>query len=476
MNPHCHRHHTVSALWAVFLGLGLALLALSALPLDVARAARAPAGRSPAAPAPDAPKASVTIVPAGQQVRVLQVDMDAAVTPALEDLLREALRRTESGGHQLLLIRLDTPGGLLETTRSMIKLVLNSGKPVLVWVGPRGAHAASAGVFLVASSAVAGMAPQTSLGSASPVGAGGEDLDKTMSAKVKADLESLVRGLAEARGRNAEWYVAAVERSVSITAQQAVLQRVVEYLADDPVDFLAQAGKRGVPWSGGVLRFDRDQIVIEAFEPGFRNAFLTWLLHPQVAYLLLLGGLAGLFFELTTPGAVFPGVFGGLCLILALYALSVLPTSAAGVALILLGLVLFWLEVKITSYGMLSVAAMAALFTGSVILFEPGQGLPGLPLTTVIVTVLGLSAGLAGLVFLVVRAQRSRHALGLEAMLGLTGEVREWSGQSGVILVRGELWQARSDGTPDLAPGTPVRVTDLDGLTLIIGPATPEND
>lgn len=476
MKPHQRRFSILRGLWAGLFGLGLVLLALSALPPLSARAAQKQAAPAPDAQTPAARTLDVTTVPAGQQVRVLQVDLDAAVTPALEDLLRDALRRAETGGYRLLLVRLDTPGGLLETTRNMIKLVLNSPLPVLVWVGPRGAHAASAGVFLVAASAVAGMAPQTNLGSASPVGTGGEDLDKTMGAKVKADLESMVRGLAEAHGRNVDWYVAAVERSVSITAQQAVLERVVEYLAEDPVDFLAQAGARGVPTSAGQLRFDRDQIVIEAYRPGFRNAFLSWLLHPQVAYFLLLGGLAGLFFELTTPGAVFPGVFGGLCLILALYALSVLPTSAAGLALILLGLVLFWLEVKITSYGMLSVAAIAALFIGSVILFEPGPGMPGLPLSTVIVTVLGLSAGLMALVFLVVRSQRSRHALGLEAMLGLTGDVREWDGRTGVVLMRGELWQARSATPLALAPGAAVTVTGLDGLTLIIAPAQPANN
>ncbi|MCM0756062.1 nodulation protein NfeD [Desulfovibrio aminophilus] len=403
--------------------------------------------------------------------KVLEVEISGAITPVQEDLLRDALARVRAEGHDLLLIRLDTPGGLLETMRGMVKDMLNAPAPVLVWVGPRGAQAASAGVFLVAASQVAGMAPQATIGSASPVAQGGEELSATMSAKVKADLISLVRGAAASRGRNADWYERAVSESVSLTAQDAVMQRVVEVLADDAGDFLAQAGHRGIPYSGGVLRFDAEQMTIEHFDPGFRHRFLSWLLHPQVAYFLMLGGLAGLFFELTTPGAVLPGVLGGLCLLLALYAMSVLPTSAAGAGLILLGLALFWLEVKITSYGLLGVAAVIALFLGSIILFDPSSGLPGLPLATVIVTVSGVSAFLALAVGLVVRAQRSRKALGGQAMLGLEAEVLDWSGGRGQVRTRGEIWSARSDDP--LRPGDRVMIIGIDGLTLLVRPGDP---
>lgn len=404
--------------------------------------------------------------------RVLEVEITGAITPVQEELLRAALARVQVEGLDLLLIRLDTPGGLLETMRGMVKDMLNAPTPVLVWVGPRGAQAASAGVFLVAASQVAGMAPQATIGSASPVAQGGEELSKTMSDKVKADLISLVRGAAASQGRNADWYERAVSESVSLSAQDAVLERVVEILADDPSDFLIQAGRRGIRHAGGALRFDADQMTIERFEPGFRHRFLSWLLHPQVAYFLMLGGLAGLFFELTTPGAVLPGVLGGLCLLLALYAMSVLPTSAAGVGLILLGLALFWLEVKITSYGMLGVAAVIALFLGSIILFDPTSGMPGLPLSTVIVTVSGLSAFLALAVALVVRAQRSRTSLGGQAMLGLEAEVLDWRGSRGQVRTRGEIWSARSDDP--LRPGDRVMIVGIDGLTLVVRHGDPE--
>ena len=406
-------------------------------------------------------------VPA-KPVRVLEAALSGPVTPLQEEFLRRALDQAAQRKFDVLLLRLDTPGGLLDSMRSMVKDMLNAPLPVLVWVGPKGAQAASAGVFLVAAADVAGMAPQATIGSASPVAQGGSDLESTLKTKVMADLQSLVRGAAMARGRNADWYEQAVSQSVSLTAQEAALQKVVEILADDSMDFLEQAGRRGLTKAGGTLVFSRDQVVLEQLEPGFRERVLSWILHPQVAYFLLLGGLAGLFFEFTTPGAVLPGVLGGLSLLLALYAMSILPTRGAGLGLVLLGLVFFWLEIKITSFGLLGLAAVAALFLGSLILFEPGTGLPGLPLSTVIVTVAGLSALLAGIVSLVVRSQRSRRVLGDQAMLGLAAEVLDWAQDHGQARVRGEIWAARSDAS--LAPGSRAVVIGQSGLTLILAP------
>lgn len=402
-------------------------------------------------------------------VRVLEVELTGAVTPLQEEFLRRALDQARDQQYDALLLRLDTPGGLLDSMRAMVKDMLNAPLPVLVWVGPKGAQAASAWVFLVAAADVSGMAPQATIGSASPVNGGGSDLGETLKAKVLADLQSLVRGAALARGRNADWYERAVSQSVSLTAQEAVLQKVVEILADNSLDFLEQVGRRGLTRAGTSLRFERGQVEVVRLEPGFRERFLSWLLHPQVAYFLLLGGLAGLFFEIITPGAVLPGVLGGLSLLLALYAMSVLPTRGAGLGLVLLGLLFFWLEVKITSYGLLGLAAVAALFLGSLILFDPGSGLPGLPLSTVIVTVGGLSALLAGLVTLVVRSQRSRRVQGDQAMLGLAAEVLDWAEDHGQARVRGEIWAARSDA--ELAPGSRAVVIGREGLTLILAPA-----
>ena len=405
--------------------------------------------------------------------RALVLRIEAAISPASEDALESALAECEAKGFDILLVSLDTPGGLGESMRAMVKRILNAKVPVCVWVGPAGAHAASAVVFLVAAATVAGMAPQTTIGAASPVGIGGEDIAETMAEKVRSDIMGLVRTVAEAKGRNAAWYQKSVDQAVTASAEEALKLRVVDVLAPTPEAFLAQAAKQGL-----ILTKRQDPagpIELVAFEPGFRHDFLSWILHPQVAYFLLLGGMAGLFFELATPGAIFPGVFGGLCLLLALYALSVLPTNVAGLLLILFGLVLFGLEIKIASHGMLSVAAVICLFFGSTILFKPGSGFGELPLRTVIVTVLGLAAILAGAVYRVARARLSPAKTGNSAMLGLTGRVLDWQGANGRIRVRGEIWSARCDPARTLASGQTVRVRAVTGLVLEVEPA-PEAD
>ncbi len=403
-----------------------------------------------------------------QKLSVLYAQLEGPVSPASVDFLESAVEHASAQGAQLLLLRLDTPGGLVESMRGMVKEIVNAPMPVLIWVGPGGAHAASAGVFLVAASAVAAMSPGATIGAASPVSAEGKDVPKTMEKKIKNDLKSLVRGLAQKHGRKAAWYEKAVDESVSITGEEAVLQKVVEFVAVSPEDFLDQAGRRGVPAQGQDLRFTSEQVRMIPFEPGVRYRFLAWLLHPQIAYFLLIGGIAGLFFEVTNAGAVLPGVLGGICLLLGLYALSILPTNAAGVLLLLLGIVFFILEIKITSYGMLSVAALVCLFVGSLILFKPGEGFDRLPLSLIISTV-GTFGALLGLaVYLVAKAMRRPPASGGEAMVGLSAVIRNWDNDRGMVLVRGELWKARTEITQPLQQGDEVEVVARDGLTLTI--------
>ncbi len=406
---------------------------------------------------------------AADAARVLVVELEGAISPAQADLLEEALANARERGDSLLLLRLDTPGGLAESMRRMVQLMLNAPLPVVVWIGPAGARAASAGVFLVAASDAAGMSPQATIGAAAPVGIGGGELSKTMAEKIRNDILSLVRGVAEARNRNVDWYVRAVEESVSATGVEAAQLRVVEYLADDARDLLVQIGARGLVHHGRTMRFDGAAARLESFEPGFRYRLLSWLLDPQVAYLLLLGGLAGLFFEFATPGAIVPGVIGGLCLLLGLYALSILPTNVAGLLLILFGVVLFILEIHFTSYGLLSVAAIIALFIGSMILFRFEPGFRGLPLRTAVVTVAVVSALIGSGVWLAAKAQAGRPALGLPSLVGEVGEVRSWLGLSGQIHIHGEIWTARAQ-TPDLAIGSKVKVISAVGLTLEVAP------
>ncbi|WP_319469930.1 nodulation protein NfeD [uncultured Pseudodesulfovibrio sp.] len=400
---------------------------------------------------------------------VTRLTINGPISPAQSELLDDALSFAKKEGSSGLLLVLDTPGGLGESMREMVSSILNAPVPVMVWVGPAGARAASAGVFIVAASEVAGMAPQTTIGAASPVGLGGGEIAGTMAKKVTNDFSSLVRSVAESRGRNAKWYTEAVEKSVSITAQEAFAQKVVEVIAVSAESFLKQAGQGGLLPGMEKGAFKEESISITDFVPGFRYGFLSWLLHPQIAYLLLLGGMLGLFIEITHPGTVFPGVFGGFCLLLALYAMSVLPTNIAGLLLIGFSLILMILEIKVVSYGMLSVAALAALIFGSIILFGDEYGSIQIPLSIILWPAAFVSVTVGTILWLVTRAQRKKTRLGGEGMVGLTGKIINWEGDSGQILVRGEIWAAtaaQSDFVP--SRGSMVAIVSINGLTLEI--------
>jgi membrane-bound serine protease (ClpP class) len=398
------------------------------------------------------------------QYEMLVLDIDTAIGPAQDELLANAAALAEAR-HDALVIRLDTPGGLAETMRSMVQTILNANVPVLIWVGPSGARAASAGIFLVAAGDVAAMSPQTTIGSATPVQMSGEDVPEAMSRKIMNDMISLVRGVAGSRGRNVDWYIKAIEESDNLTASEAAMNNVVDYLAADVPDLLDQAGARGLDLRGQSVTFSAADVALVPHEPGLRYTLLSWLFDPQIAYFLLLGGLAGIFFELTSPGAIFPGVLGGLCLLLAFYSLSILPTSAAGLLLILFGLVLFLLEIKITSYGLLGIAAVVGLFIGSLLLFPEAGPFGRLPLQTIIITVSSISILLGAIVILAAKAQFAKPASGMESLVGCQAEVRTWEGDQGLVFVQGALWTARSQGET-YQPGDTVTIFDSNGLTV----------
>lgn len=403
------------------------------------------------------------------QTRVLYVELDGGISPIQADLFDQAIETARDDNYELILVRLDTPGGLVSSTRTMIKCMLGSPVPFLVWVGPAGAHAASAGVFIVAASDLAGMSPQSTIGAASPVSMSGGDINGTMARKVQNDILSLLRSLARRKDRNYEWYAKAVEEADSITATEAVMDHVVEILADSPLDFLQQAGARGISTNQGDLRFTAESIDLIPYEPGFRYSFLAWLLHPQIAYFLFLGGIAGLFFEVSHPGAVFPGVVGGLFLLLALYALSILPTNAAGILLILFSLILLVLEVFITSYGLLSIAALLSLFIGSTILFKEGTGFV-LPLSSILTTVLLLAGFVSVVLYLVGKAQLRKPRQGDKVLIGTAATVRSWNGAQGKVFLRGEIWNAVSKEPIFISTGDIVQIIRVDGLTLTVEP------
>lgn len=400
------------------------------------------------------------------KVSVLLLELQGGISPAQVHLLEDALGQADDDDHDLLLLRLDTPGGSGTSMRDLVKLIMNSNIPVCVWVGPEGAHAASAGAYITAAAQVSAMAPGTSIGAASPVSPSGEELPETMSKKVVGDMVSLIKGIARKRGRNIDWYAKSVLEGVSVDAQDAVTLNVVDFMALSIDDFLEQLGARGVLINGVKVRFLKVAVTVSKFDPGFRYSVLSWLLDPQVAYFLLLGGMLGLFFELSHPGAIVPGVVGAFCLVTGLYAMSILPTNAAGLILLLLGAVLFLLEIFIVSYGLLSLAAVISLFVGSLVLFR--EGTPGIPMATILGTVLSFSVLVGIILYLITKAQISRSGVGMESMLGLEGEVIEIKGERMKVRVRGEIWNAEADDKTFFEPGTVIKVIQAHGLTLII--------
>jgi len=406
---------------------------------------------------------------------VLRLRIQGSINPAQEDILREALTAAQSADHNLLLIQLDTPGGLGETTRNMVKLIHNAPLPVAIWVGPDGSRAASAGVFLVAASNIAAMSPYSNIGSASPVSVGGEEMSDTMSQKILNDFLSLVRSSAQRHDRNVDWYLRAVTESANLTGSEAVMERVVDFVAVSVPDLLEQIGVHGFEQDGKVIYFSSEQLTIDTYEPGLWYTLLSWMLDPQIAYFLLMGGLAGIFFELTNPGTIFPGVFGGLCLLLGLYALSILPTNVAGLLLILFGLLLFGLELVIASYGLLSLAAVIALFFGSLILFRYEYGLGGIPLTSIAITTISLSLFILVCIYLVAKAHKTKPFTGAHTLEGQRAQVKQWSKTQGIVHLQGENWSAMSPMPLHLNPDDIVVVTDVDGLMLHVTKTEPSN-
>ncbi|WP_028573735.1 NfeD family protein [Desulfonatronovibrio hydrogenovorans] len=401
--------------------------------------------------------------------RILFVDIQGPITPAQEELLQESLTEAEQGSYISLVIRLDTPGGLAESMRNMVKLMLNAEVPVTVWVAPSGARAASAGVFLVAAADLAVMSPQTTIGSASPVDISGQDPDETISKKIVNELLSLIRSVAQERGRNVDWYEAAVLESANLDAEEALQLRVIDLIAGSQEDLLSQMGKRGLTVDGQEFFFDPAEIEVVTFEPGLKYKILSWLLHPQIAYLLFLAGMAGLFFEFSNPGAIFPGVVGAFCLILGLYSLSVLPTSVTGILLLILGFIFIIIEINIPTFGLLTLAALISFFFGSLFLFDPSYPYFQLQPMTILPVITILTLVLLALAFLIGKSQLAPKSDDA-GVVSRTARIIEWNGTHGQIKVRGEIWNAATDQEYDMQPGQEVTVDKVEGMTVYIKP------
>jgi membrane-bound serine protease (ClpP class) len=348
----------------------------------------------------------------------------------------------------------------------MVKAILNSRIPVVVYVSPQGAGAASAGVLVTVAAHVAAMAPGTNIGAAHPVTAGGKDMEKTMTEKVVNDMASYGRGIAQQKGRNAEWVEKAIRESVSITADEAVKKNVVDLVAKNVDELLKLLDGREITLREGKIVLKTAGLVKIHYKPGFRDRILKTISDPNIAYILMMIGLAGLYFELSHPGVIFPGVIGAISLILAFYSFQTLPVNYAGLLLIALAIILFIAEIKITSYGMLSLGGLVSLTLGSLMLFEDLKVSLKLMAPTVVL-VGGFFVVVSTLAF---RAYRTQPKSGMDGLIGEIGLAKEDIDPEGLIFVHGEYWRATAE--EKIEADEKVEVEGADGLILRVKKAT----
>ena len=402
---------------------------------------------------------------------VLVAHVDTLIHPVSAEFMVSAIERADAGGAALLVFVLETPGGLVESTRTIVTRMLAAKTPIAVFVAPSGARAASAGFLITIAADVAAMAPGTHIGAAHPVSGQGEQMDETTAAKAAADVAAYARTLASGRRRNVEWAEQAVRQSRAFTEQEALTATppLIDLVAADVPDLLRQLDGREIRRFDGSSRTLRTaNATVSTMDLTFRQRVLGTLAHPNIAYILLSLGVLGLTIELWSPGAVLPGVVGGICLLLAFFTFQVLPVNYAGVLLILLGLTLLILEVKVTSYGVLAVGGITSLLLGSMILMDAPTPELQVSLSLIIPVVLALAAILIVLVRLAVQSQRRRSVTGTSGMLDLAGTAMTAipAGGDGRVQVHGEIWTARSGGA--IAPGEAVRVSGVAGLVLTV--------
>jgi len=401
-------------------------------------------------------------LPAEKHIKVIRIE--ESINPGTAAFLTRGTKEAEEDEAVLLVVQLDTPGGLVSSMRTMVKTIMNSSIPVVVFVSPSGAQAASAGVFVVMAADIAAMAPGTNIGAAHPVVAGGKDMDETMDTKVVNDLVAFIKSIATKRGRNAEWAEEAVRKSVSVTAEEALELDVIDLVARDKEELIDKLEGWPVQTKEGEKKLALKGLPTRTMQENLRDKVLKTISNPNIAYILMLIGLAGLYFELSHPGAIFPGVIGGISLILAFYAFQTLSVNYAGVLLIILGAILFLLEIKITSYGLLSVGGVICLTLGSIMLFNTGT--PGVRLSwsVLIPSVLVISGFFMTIAFLAFRAHMAKPRMGYEALIGEIAVAREPLAPEGKVFVHGELWNATAD---EIVPvGAKVEVVEVENLWL----------
>ena len=409
---------------------------------------------------------------AGQRVVILT--LSDSIQPASLRYLERGLEVADSSGASATIIELNTPGGLLTSLRQMTTAITAARRPVVVYVTPAGAQAASAGFFLLVAADVAAMAPGTNAGAAHPVGGEGAELAKTIAEKVTNDAAALVRSLATQRGRSAEWAEKAVRDSTSYTEREALEKKLIDVVSNDRGDLLKWLDGRTVKrFDGRSEKVETSAAEVVVVAPNTGDKLLSVIAHPNIAYLLMLLGLVGIYFELSHPGAILPGVLGGVALLLALFALSVLPVNYVGVLLILLGISFFVLEVKVVSYGLLTVAGLVSFIFGSLMLIRSPFPALRVGLAVVLPTALAVAFVVIFLLARVLRSYRRQPLTGAKGLVGEFGKAAVALEPSGKVFVHGEYWEAISRAP--IPKGARVRVVKVVNLLLEVEPAGGES-
>ncbi|HPN33232.1 MAG TPA: nodulation protein NfeD [bacterium] len=399
--------------------------------------------------------------------QVLKITIEGDINPISAAFIETNIDKASAGQYECLLIQMDTPGGLLESTKSIVKKMMSSPVPVVVYIAPAGSGAVSAGVFITLAAHIAVMAPGTNIGAAHPVsvGSGQADTSAVMSHKVTNWASAWIRGIAEKRGRNADWAEKAVRESVAITETEALQKNIIDGICSTQDSLLLWLEGRTLTLEKKSLTLHTRGAVVVVEEMNWRHRLLYKISNPTIAYILMMLGFYGLFFELSNPGAVLPGVVGGIFIILAFFALQTLPLRAAGLALILFAVILFILEVKVTSYGVLSIGGVIAMFLGSIMLFDEAPGFPVKVDWRVAITVtLATAAFFVFALGMALKARLSKPTTGQEGLVGEIGVALSDIQGRGNVKVHGEIWAAYSEEA--IRREEPIQVVAVEGMIL----------
>jgi len=401
--------------------------------------------------------------------QVIVATYEGVINPVAVEYLQEAIQIAQDTEAEVLVFQLDTPGGLDTSMRIMVKDITQSQVPVVVYIAPTGGRAASAGVFLTLAAHFAAMAPGTNIGAAHPVAMRGGEMDEVMMEKVENDAVAYIVSIAERQGRNAEWAENAVRKSVSVTAQQALDLKLIDFVPENLNQLLQDLDGKPSSTNSQAVTLHTADAQIQAYPMSWRLEVLKALSDPNIAYVLMTIGTIGVIAELYNPGAILPGVVGAISLILAFYSLQTLPINYAGVLLLILGLVMLILEATVTSFGLLAIGGITSLILGSVMLIKEGYPFYELSWSMIIPVVAFTSGFILLVVSFSIKSLKSRTVTGSEGLIGMTGLVKTDLNPAGTVFVHGELWEARSE-TP-LRTGDSIEVTRIEGLTLHVKPS-----